>query len=96
MNRVGGATQPRRSGALPGGRRTLNAAPVGRLAHLCLGPAPQEAAEALGISLKTVDSHKTAILGECRVVWVIPDNARLDYHFLHDKFGPMLDDLFPV
>jgi CRISPR-associated protein Csx14 len=60
------------------------------------GLPPQEAAEALGISLKTVDSHKTAILGECRVAWSLPEDARLDYHFLHDKFGPMLDELFPV
>jgi CRISPR-associated protein Csx14 len=60
------------------------------------GLPPQEAAEALGISLKTVDSHKTAILGECRVAWSLPDEAWLDYHFLHDKFGPLLDELFPV
>jgi hypothetical protein len=49
-----------------------------------------------GISLKTVDSHKTAILGECQVAWSLPEEAWLDYHFLHDKFGPMLDELFPV
>jgi CRISPR-associated protein Csx14 len=60
------------------------------------GQAPQEAAEALGISLKTVDTHKTAVLGECRVAWALPEDARLDYRFLRDKFGPVLDKLFSV
>jgi CRISPR-associated protein Csx14 len=60
------------------------------------GLPPQEAAEVLGISLKTVDSHKTAILGECRAAWSLPEDAWLDYHFLRDKFGPLLDELFPV
>jgi CRISPR-associated protein Csx14 len=64
------------------------------LRSFAAGLPPQEAAEALGISLKTVDSHKTAILGECRVAWSLPEEAWLDYHFLHDKFGLMLDELF--
>ena len=56
------------------------------------GRSPQEVAEALGISLKTVDTHKTAILGECRNAWNIPEGKWLDYHFLHDKFGLFFDD----
>jgi CRISPR-associated protein Csx14 len=36
---------------------------------------PQEVAEALCISLKTVDTHKTAILGECRNAWNLPGNG---------------------
>ncbi|RMF66947.1 MAG: hypothetical protein D6743_05675 [Calditrichaeota bacterium] len=56
------------------------------------GLSPQEVAEALCISLKTVDSHKTAILGECRNVWNVPEGRWLDYHFLHDKFGWFFED----
>ncbi len=52
------------------------------------GLTPQEVAEHLCISLKTVDTHKTAILGECRNAWAVPDDAWLDYHFLRDRFGP--------
>lgn len=62
------------------------------LRALAAGQTPQEATEGLGISLKTVDTHKTAVLGECRVAWALPDDAWLDYHFLHDKFGPFLEE----
>ena len=52
------------------------------------GCTPQEAAERLGISLNTINSHKTTILGKCRNAWNVPPETRLDYHFLRDKFGP--------
>jgi len=57
------------------------------------GQSPQEVAEALCISLKTVDTHKTTILGECRNAWNLPEGAWLDYHFLREKFGPFLNEL---
>jgi CRISPR-associated protein Csx14 len=63
------------------------------LRALAGGQSPQEVAERLNISLKTVDTHKTAILSECRVAWALPDDAWLDYHFLRDKFGPFLGEL---
>jgi CRISPR-associated protein Csx14 len=63
---------------------------------LAAGCDPQAAAERLNISLKTVDTHKTAILGECRVAWSLPEDAWLDYHFLYNKFGPFRDRFFPV
>ena len=50
------------------------------------GLTPQEVAAALHISIKTVDSHKTVILAECKNVWNLPENGRLDYRFLADKF----------
>lgn len=50
------------------------------------GGAPQDVAERLSITLKTVDSHKTAILAECRCAWGLPDDKWLDYHFLRDRF----------
>lgn len=53
------------------------------------GVDPQEAAEQLHITLATVNSHKTAILAECRVAWDLPSDEWLDYHFLHDRFAPL-------
>lgn len=47
---------------------------------------PQQVAEKLFITIKTVDSHKTVILAECRNAWSLPDEAWLDYRFIADKF----------
>ncbi|MBC7222967.1 MAG: histidine kinase [Anaerolineae bacterium] len=52
------------------------------------GDTPQEVAERLHITLKTVDTHKTVILGECRNAWGVPEGSHLTYHFLREKFGP--------
>ena len=51
------------------------------------GQSPQEVAEALCVTVKTVHAHKTVILSECRNAWELPEDARLDYHFLREKFG---------
>lgn len=58
------------------------------LRALAQGLTPQEVAESLNIALKTVDTHKTAILTECRNEWTLADAHKLDYHFLEHKFGP--------
>jgi CRISPR-associated protein Csx14 len=50
------------------------------------GLQPQQVAEKLVISIKTVDSHKTVILAECRNAWNLPDGEWLDYRFLAEKF----------
>lgn len=47
---------------------------------------PQQVAEKLVISIKTVDTHKTVILAECRNMWNLPDDAWLDYRFIAEKF----------
>lgn len=47
---------------------------------------PQQVAEKLFISIKTVDSHKTIILAECRNAWALPEETWLDYRFIWDKF----------
>lgn len=47
---------------------------------------PQQVAEKLFISIKTVDTHKTVILAECRNAWALPEETWLDYRFLADKF----------
>ncbi|MGC8838611.1 MAG: CRISPR-associated ring nuclease [Anaerolineae bacterium] len=52
------------------------------------GDTPQEVAERLHVTLKTVDSHKTVILAECRNAWELPEGQHLSYHFLREKFGP--------
>ena len=51
------------------------------------GGSPQDVAEELYISLKTVDTHKTAILAECRAAWGMPEGERLTYHFLKERFA---------
>jgi CRISPR-associated protein Csx14 len=51
------------------------------------GQSPQEVAETLCVTVKTVHAHKTVILSECRNGWELPQDARLDYHFLREKFG---------
>jgi len=50
------------------------------------GGAPQDVAEILHISLSTVNSHKTAILAECRIAWGLDEEARIDYRFLRERF----------
>ncbi len=60
------------------------------LRALAGGLSLQEAAAQLNITLKTLDSHKTKILAECRIAWAMPESARLTYHFLREKFGGWL------
>jgi len=48
---------------------------------------PQEVAARLHITIKTVDSHKTVILAECRNAWNLPEETHLDYRFLAEKFS---------
>ncbi len=55
------------------------------------GLTPQETAERLVISVKTVDSHKTKILAECKLARELPDDERLDYRFLQERFAAFLE-----
>jgi CRISPR-associated protein Csx14 len=57
---------------------------------LAAGHSPQAVAERLNISLTTVNSHKTAILAECRLAWNLPEDVWLSYHFLREKFAGWL------
>jgi len=50
------------------------------------GQNPQQVAETLCVTVKTVHAHKTVILRECRNAWALPEDARLDYHILREKF----------
>ena len=51
------------------------------------GLSPHEVAQELVISVKTVNSHKTAVLAECRNAWEMPESTWLDYRFIAEKFG---------
>ena len=57
------------------------------LRALAEGLRPQEAADALGVTLKTIDTFKTKILAECRIAWEMPEGEHLNYYFLREKFG---------
>ena len=57
------------------------------LQRLAAVGSPQEVAEELNITLATINSHKTAILAECRLAWNLPEDAWLSYHFLREKFA---------
>ena len=50
------------------------------------GLSPQQVAEKLFVSIKTVNSHKTVILAQCRNAWNMDESAWLDYRFIAEKF----------
>jgi len=58
------------------------------LREFAAGLSPQQVAAKLSITIKTLDSHKTVILGKCRNAWALADDDWLDYHFLREKFAP--------
>ena len=64
----------------------LNERPQEVLRGFAKGLKPQEVADQLSISLKTVSSHNTKILGECRNAWSLNDDDYLDFNFIRDKF----------
>lgn len=51
----------------------------------------QKVSESLGITLKTVDTHKTNILAACRNTWNMPEDEPLDHTFLRDHFASYFD-----
>lgn len=61
---------------------------------LAAGYTPQQVAERLSISIKTFNSHHAKILAESRVAWALPEEQRLDYHFIKASFGPFWDRLY--
>ena len=65
------------------------------LRAFALGGTPQDVAEDLVISIKTVNSHKTVIMSLCRAAWDVPDSTYLSYHFLREKFRVFFDEYTP-
>jgi CRISPR-associated protein Csx14 len=72
--------------------KAINPAPLKVLQAFAKGLYPQQVASELGISLATVSSHTNVLLRECRNAWNLPDNERLDYHFLQWKFATYFND----
>ena len=58
---------------------------------LAQGYTPQEVAEKLCISIKTVDTYKSQIYAECRIAWGMVESAYLNYYFLREKFAPLVN-----
>ena len=56
------------------------------------GLLPQEVAEELCIATVTVHTHKTVLLGHCHTAWNIPEDKRLTYHFLANKFSHYFEE----
>jgi CRISPR-associated protein Csx14 len=52
----------------------------------------QQAANELGLSLKTIDTNKTAIYKKCIEEWELPIDQYIDYHFLKEKFSRYFDN----
>jgi len=48
---------------------------------------PQEVADRLRLSRKTVDTYNTHLLELCRSAWDMRPDKYLDYHFLCEKFA---------
>ncbi len=51
------------------------------------GLSPQEVADRLCLSIKTVDTHKTVLLSLCRNAWNKGPHESLDYRFLQKAFA---------
>ncbi|HLG63214.1 MAG TPA: CRISPR-associated ring nuclease [Ktedonosporobacter sp.] len=56
------------------------------------GLRPQQVAQELGLAPVTINTHKTVLLSLCHAAWNIPEDERLDYHFLAAKFGKYFGD----
>lgn len=56
------------------------------------GGTPQDVAEALQITLSTVNTYRSVILAECRNAWQLSQDERLTYHFIPERFGPFFRD----
>ncbi|HFQ93258.1 MAG TPA: histidine kinase, partial [Anaerolineae bacterium] len=103
-------TRPRNGDVLAAPRRLLDEAELARcravmgrltqrqkdvLSAFAAGLNPQQAAEKLFVSIKTIDTHKTVILAECRNAWDLPEETYLDYRFLAEKFEPVFAKALP-
>ena len=65
------------------------------LRELAIGHTREQAAQHLTIAITTVDSHKTEILNQCRLVWM-EEEVKFDITFLRERFKPFLVGLGEV
>lgn len=66
------------------------------LRSFAAGQRPDEVAASLHITLSTVNTHKTAILAECRNAWGLAEDAALDYRYLREHFAGFIQRLEAV
>lgn len=50
------------------------------------GRNPQQAAADLNVAISTIHAHKTRIFELCRIAWDLPDDDKLSFHWLRDRF----------
>ncbi len=65
----------------------LNARSREVLQAIAQGLHPREVADALHLDSSTISYYTGKIYRECRNVWDVPQNLRLDYHFVQAKFA---------
>jgi CRISPR-associated protein Csx14 len=56
------------------------------------GLTPQQVANELGVTPKTIDTYKTRLLDRCRDAWP-EEEQQLNYHFLFKKFASYFNDI---
>jgi CRISPR-associated protein Csx14 len=62
------------------------------LSALAQGLHPREVADTLYLDPSTISTHSARIYRECRNVWNVPEDIRLDYHFIQAKFAGYFSD----
>lgn len=62
------------------------------LQALAQGLHPRQVAEKMCLDASTISYYTGKIYRECRNVWNVPENFRLDYHFVQAKFAQYYDE----
>jgi FixJ family two-component response regulator len=65
----------------------LNARSREVLQAIAQGLHPREVAGTLHLDSSTISYYTSKIYRECRNAWNVPDDIRLDYHFVQAKFA---------
>jgi len=65
----------------------LNARSHEVLQAIAQGLHPREVADTLHLDSSTISYYTSKIYRECRNVWNVPDDIRVDYHFVQAKFA---------
>ena len=65
----------------------LSQRPRQLLRLLAEGQTPIETANAMHVSIRTIDTYKTDIFRLCRTAWGFPEKEKLTYHFIEKKFN---------
>jgi len=63
------------------------------LRAIAQGLHPREVADAMHLDSSTISYYASKIYRECRNIWDVPENLRLDYHFVQAKFAYYFYDM---